>query len=175
MGHYTPASKTPHNSGSPKTNAARLLDQMGIHYELREYEVDPDDLAAETVAAKIGMPPEQVFKTLVVRGERNGVALAVIPGNYELDFKALAHAMGDKKAEMVPLKEVQPLTGYIRGGVTALGCKKDYPIVVDETVILWDVISISAGQRGMQIIVAPDDYIRATGATVAEIAREKRG
>ncbi len=156
-----------------KTNAARILDQLKIRYELREYEVDPDDLAAETVAAKVGMPPEQVFKTLVVRGERNGVALAVIPGNYELDFKALAHAMGDKKVDMVPLKEVQPLTGYIRGGVTALGCRKDYPVVVDETVILWDVISISAGQRGTQIILAPDDYIKATGATVAEIAREK--
>jgi len=141
---------------------------------LREYEVDPEDLAAETVAAKIGMPPEQVFKTLVVRGERNGVALAVIPGNYELDFKALAHAMGDKKVEMVPLKEVQPLTGYIRGGVTALGCKRDYPVVVDETIILWDRISVSAGQRGLQITLAPEDYVRATGATVAEIAREKK-
>lgn len=156
-----------------KTNAARILDQMKIHYELRDYEVDPDDLAAESVAAKIGMPPEQVFKTLVVRGERNGIALAVIPGSYELDFKALAQSMGDKKVEMVPLKEVQPLTGYIRGGVTALGCKKDYPVVVDETIILRDVISVSAGQRGIQILIAPDDYIRATNATVAEIAREK--
>lgn len=157
-----------------KTNAARILDQLGIHYELREYEVDPDDLAAETVAAKIGMPPEQVFKTLVVRGERTGIAMAVIPGNHELDFKLLACAMGDKKADIVPLKEVQPLTGYIRGGVTALGAKKDYPVVLDETVILWDVISVSAGQRGTQLIVAPDDYIRATNATVAEISNEKR-
>lgn len=157
-----------------KTNAARILDQLGIHYELREYEVDPDDLAAETVAAKIGMPPEQVFKTLVVRGERTGIAMAVIPGNHELDFKLLARAMGDKKADIVPLKEVQPLTGYIRGGVTALGAKKDYPVVLDETVILWDVISVSAGQRGTQLIVAPDDYIRATNATVAEISNEKR-
>lgn len=156
-----------------KTNAARILDKLKIHYELRDYEVDLDDLAAESVAAKIGMPPEQVFKTLVVRGERTGIALAVIPGSYELDFKALAHAMGDKKVDMVPLKEVQPLTGYIRGGVTALGCKKDYPVVVDETIILWDVISISAGQRGTQILIAPDDYIKATNAAVAEIAREK--
>jgi len=156
-----------------KTNAARILDQLGVHYELREYEVDPEDLAAETVAAKIGMPPGQVFKTLVVRGERNGVALAVIPGNYELDFKALAHGLGDKKVEMVQLKEVQGLTGYIRGGVTALGGKKDYPVVVDETVILWDVISVSAGQRGTQIVLAPDDYIRATTASIAEISREK--
>lgn len=156
-----------------KTNAARILGQLKISYQLREYEVDPDDLAAESVAAKIGMPPEQVFKTLVVRGERNGVALAVVPGSYELDFKALAQALGDKKVEMVPLKEVQPLTGYIRGGVTALGCKKEYPVVVDETVILWDVISISAGQRGTQIILSPDDYIKATKATVAEIAGGK--
>ena len=89
-----------------KTNAARILDQFGISYELREYEVDPDDLAAESVAAKIGMPPEQVFKTLCVRGDRNGVALAVIPGNFELDFKLLAAATGDKKVEMVLLKEV---------------------------------------------------------------------
>ncbi len=156
-----------------KTNAARILDQLGIAYELRDYEVDPDDLAAETVAAKVGLPPEQVFKTLVVRGERNGVAFAVIPGNYELDLKLLARAMQDKKADMVPLKEVQPLTGYIRGGVTALGAKKDFPVILDETVILHDVISISAGQRGTQILLKPDDYIRATGATVAEISREK--
>ena len=156
-----------------KTNAARILDQLGIAYELRDYEVDPEDLAAESVAAKIGMPSEQVFKTLVVRGERTGEAFAVIPGNYELDFKQLARAMGDKKVDIVPLKEVQPLTGYIRGGVTALGAKKDFPVYLDETVILFDVISLSAGQRGTQILIKPDDYIRATGATVAEISREK--
>ena len=156
-----------------KTNAARILDQLGIAYELRDYEVDPEDLAAESVAAKIGMPSEQVFKTLVVRGERTGEAFAVIPGNYELDFKLLARAMGDKKVDIVPLKEVQPLTGYIRGGVTALGAKKDFPVYLDETVILFDVISLSVGQRGTQILIKPDDYIRATGATVAEISREK--
>ncbi len=156
-----------------KTNAARLLKQLGIRYELREYEVDPEDLAAETVAAKIGMPPEQVFKTLCVRGDRNGVAFAVIPGNFELDFKLLAKATGDRKVEMVSLKEVQPLTGYIRGGVTALGAKKAYPVVVDETMQLWDTISISAGVRGTQIILAPDDYIRATEANIAEISRSK--
>ena len=157
-----------------KTNAARILDQLGISYELREYEVDPDDLAAESVAAKIGMPPEQVFKTLVVRGDRTGEAFAVIPGNYELDFKLLARAMSDKKVDIVSLKEVQPLTGYIRGGVTALGAKKDFPVFLDETVILYDVISLSAGQRGTQILIKPNDYIRATGATVAEISREKQ-
>src|SRR6201998_4368247 len=118
---------------------------MGIHYELREYEVDPDDLAAETVATKIGFPPEQVFKTLVARGDRNGICLAVIPGNAELDLKALAAASGDRKIQLVPVKELQALTGYIRGGVTALAAKKDYPAYVDETVELFDVISISAG------------------------------
>ncbi|HEY0787439.1 MAG TPA: YbaK/EbsC family protein, partial [Thermoanaerobaculia bacterium] len=110
-----------------KTNAARLLDRLGISYELRAYEVDPDDLRAESVAAKIGMPPEQVFKTLVARGDRNGVCFAVVPGDAELDLKALAHATGDRKTDTVALKEVQPLTGYVRGGVTALAAKKDYP------------------------------------------------
>lgn len=156
-----------------RTNAVRILERMGITHELREYEVDPNDLAAETVAAKIGMPPEQVFKTLAVRGDRNGVLLAVVPGNSELDFKALAQASGDRKVEMVPLKEVQAVTGYIRGGVTALACKKDYPVYVDETVELFDTISISAGMRGLQIILAPSDYIRAVSATVAAIAKDK--
>src|SRR5580658_3256995 len=156
-----------------KTNAIRLLDSLNILYELREYEVDPDDLAAETVAAKIGLPPEQVFKTLLARGDRNGPCFAVVPGNYELDYKALAKLSGDRKVEMVSLKEVQPLTGYIRGGVTVLGAKKEYPVYADETIELWDVISISAGVRGTQILLAPVDYLRITNATVAEIAREK--
>jgi Cys-tRNA(Pro)/Cys-tRNA(Cys) deacylase len=156
-----------------KTNAVRLLDSLNILYELREYEVDPDDLAAETVAAKIGLPPEQVFKTLLARGDRNGPCFAVVPGNYELDYKALAKLSSDRKVEMVSLKEVQPLTGYIRGGVTVLGAKKDYPVYADETIELWDVISISAGVRGTQILLAPVDYLRITNATVAEIAREK--
>src|SRR3954452_12988655 len=103
-----------------KTNAVRELDNLGIAYELREYEVDPDHLEAELVAQKIGMPPEQVFKTLVVRGDVNGILMAVIPANSELNLKALAEASGDRKTHMVPLKEVQPLTGYIRGAVTAL-------------------------------------------------------
>jgi len=131
-----------------KTNAARLLDQMGIHYELCEYEVDPDDLAAETVAAKIGLPPEQVFKTLVARGDRKGVCLAVIPGDQELNLKALAAAAGERKIQLVPVKELQALTGYIRGGVTALAAKREYPVFVDETIELCDVVSISAGIAG---------------------------
>lgn len=154
-----------------RTNAVRVLDALGISYELREYEVDPNDLSAETVAAKVGLPAEQVFKTLAVRGDRNGVLLAVVPGNAELDFKALAQTSGDRKVEMVPLKEVQAVTGYIRGGVTALACKKPYPVYVDETAELFDVISISAGLRGLQIFLTPADYIRAVEATVAAIAK----
>lgn len=157
-----------------KTNAARLLDALGVSYELRNYQVDPDDLAAETVAQKIGFPPEQVFKTLLARGDRNGPCFAVVPGNYELDYKKLAALSGDRKIELVPLKEVQPLTGYIRGGVTVLGAKKAYPVFADETIELWDVISVSAGVRGTQILIAPADYLRLTQATVGEIAHEKR-
>jgi Cys-tRNA(Pro)/Cys-tRNA(Cys) deacylase len=156
-----------------KTNAARLLDQMGISYELREYEVDPDDLAAETVAAKVGLPSEQVFKTLVARGDRNGICLAVIPGNSELDLKALAAASGDRKIQLVPVKELQGLTGYIRGAVTALAGKKEYPVYVDETVELFDVVSISAGVRGLQILLAPADYLRAIRATLAPLSHPK--
>lgn len=156
-----------------KTNAVRLLDNLGIPYELREYAVDPDDLAAETVAAKIGFPPERVFKTLLARGDRNGPCFAVIPGNFELDLKALAKLSGDRKVDSVNLKEVQPLTGYVRGGVTVLCAKKKYPIYADETIELWDVISVSAGVRGTQILIAPADYLRATKATVGEIAHAK--
>jgi Cys-tRNA(Pro)/Cys-tRNA(Cys) deacylase len=156
-----------------KTNAVRVLDNLGIDYTLREYEVDPDDLAAESVAQKLGLPADQVFKTLVVRGDRHGICLAVIPGNTQLDLKALAQLSGDRKAETVSLKEVQPLTGYIRGGVTALACKKDYPVYVDELVQVFDVISISAGVRGTQILLAPDDYIRAVKATLGLISQDK--
>lgn len=156
-----------------KTNPIRLLERLGVPFELRAYEVDPDDLAAESVARKIGMPPEQVFKTLVARGDRHGVCLAVVPGDCELDLTSLARATGDKKIDMVPLKEVEPLTGYIRGGVTALACKKPYPAFLDETAELFDVISISAGVRGLQVLLAPGDYIRVTNATVALISKDK--
>ena len=124
-----------------------MLDNLQISYELREYEVDPEDLSAETVARKIDLPIEQVFKTLVAEGDRSGVCLAVIPGNFQLDRKALAKQTGDRKIDTVALKDVQPLTGYIRGGVTALACKKDYPVYVDEVAQLFDVISVSAGMR----------------------------
>ncbi|HWY46741.1 MAG TPA: Cys-tRNA(Pro) deacylase [Bryobacteraceae bacterium] len=156
-----------------KTNATRILDSLGIAYQLREYAVDPDDLSAETVAAKIGLPAEQVFKTLVVRGDRGGVYLAIVPGNNEVDGKALARLTGDRKVELVPLKEVQQLTGYVRGGVTALGAKRDYPVYADESIELFDVISVSAGVRGTQVLLAPGDYLRAVNGKVAAIGREK--
>jgi len=154
-----------------KTNATRILDRLGIAYELRDYVVDPDDLSAESVAAKIGMPAEQVFKTLVVRGDRGGVYLAVIPGNQELDGKALARLTGDRKVELAPLKEVQQLTGYIRGGVTALGAKRDYPVYADETIEIFEMISISAGVRGTQVVLGPADYLRAVNGKVGAISR----
>jgi Cys-tRNA(Pro)/Cys-tRNA(Cys) deacylase len=154
-----------------KTNAVRLLDRLGIRYELREYEVEDEHLDAMTVAARIGLAPEQVFKTLAVRGDRNGIAVAVVPANAELDLKALARLTGDRRIEMLPLKEVQPATGYIRGGVTALGLKHDYRVWVDETVELFDIISVSAGARGTQILLSPEDYLKAANATPAAIAK----
>jgi Cys-tRNA(Pro)/Cys-tRNA(Cys) deacylase len=156
-----------------KTNAARALDALGIAYKLHDYAVDPNDLAAESVAVKIGLPAEQVFKTLVLRGDRKGVCLAVVPGDSEVDEKALAKLTGDRRVEMVPLKDVQSLTGYIRGGVTALAARRDYPVYIDETAELFDTISVSAGVRGTQILLAPADYIKAVHATTGAIAREK--
>jgi Cys-tRNA(Pro)/Cys-tRNA(Cys) deacylase len=153
-----------------KTNTARILDAAGVRYELREYQVDESDLGAPRVADAIGMPPEQVFKTLVVRGDRTGVLLACIPANTELDLKALASASGNKKIELVAVREVLGLTGYIRGGVSPIGTKKPYPLYLDETAELWDVISVSAGVRGLQMLLSPADLARMTGATIAAIA-----
>ena len=154
-----------------KTNAVRLLDRSKVSYELLDYEVDPDDLSAETVAAKIGYPLDQVFKTLVARGDRTGVLLAVVPGDRQLDLKALARLSGDRKVEVVPLKEVQQLTGYIRGGVTALACKKDYPVFVDDSASSFSVISVSAGVRGTQILLSPKDYMGVVRATAGKISK----
>lgn len=147
-----------------KTNGARFLESLGIPFELCEYEVDPGDLSAITVARKIGMPPGQVFKTLLTTGGPDLYVFAVIPGDAELDFKKLARAAALRKAEMVHLKDVQPLTGYIRGGVTVFGVKKPFPVFVDETAVLFDKISVSAGTRGTQLILRPDDYLRAAEA-----------
>lgn len=156
-----------------ETNAARFLDQKGIRYELREYDVDPEDLAAEGAATKIGLPPEQLFKTLVAQGDRHGICTVAMPSDTELDLKALAAASDDRKIHLVPVKELQKLTGYIRGGVTALAAKKTYPVYVDETMELFEVISVCAGIRGSQILLSPADYLRATKATVVRLAHGK--
>ena len=154
-----------------KTNAARMLDSLNISYELRAYEVDPEDLTAISVARKIGLPPEQVFKTLLAQTNSGDHLFAVIPGDSELDLKKLAHAAGAKKTELASLKEVEPLTGYIRGGVTVMGAKKPFPAYADETIELFNIISVSAGQRGLQLVLAPADYLRAAGATLADITK----
>ena len=159
-----------------KTNAARLLDTLGIAYETRTYEVDPEDLTAITVARKIGMPLEQVFKTLLTRvvgaGAREATHLfAVVPGDSELDLKKLAHASGVKKVELASLKDVEPLTGYIRGGVTVLAAKNNFPVYADETLELFDRISVSGGQRGVQLVLSPADFLRASGAVIADLVK----
>lgn len=156
-----------------KTNACRALDALGIAYTLRAYEVDEGDLSAESVAKKVGLPAEQVFKTLCVRAEDRAVLLAVVPGSFELDLKKLAKAADKRAIAPVPLKELTELTGYIRGGVTALACKKPYPVFIDEAALLFDDITVSAGQRGLQIVLAPSDYARAVTGTFADISRAK--
>jgi len=155
-----------------KTNAARLLDKLNIKYETREYEVNPDDLTAGTVARKINMPVEQVFKTLLCRLNDGEYVFGVVPGNSELDLKKLAVAAGAKKAELASLKDVEPLTGYIRGGVTVMGAKKAYRAFADETLELFDTITVSAGMRGMQLLMAPADYLRAAVAEVADLTKD---
>jgi Cys-tRNA(Pro)/Cys-tRNA(Cys) deacylase len=161
-----------------KTNAARLLDSLGIAYEVRTYEVDPDDLSAISVARKVGLPAEQVFKTLLTRampvpGQREiPHFFAVIPGDSELDLKKLAYAAEVKKIELASLKDVEPLTGYIRGGVTVMAARTAFPAFADETIELHDVISISAGQRGLQLLLTPADYLRATGAKLADLTKD---
>lgn len=154
-----------------KTNACRMLDALGIAYGTREYTVDPDDLSGQTVARKIGLPPDQVFKTLLCRVEPEQIVFAVLSVADELDFKKLAKAAGGRRAEMVSLQEVQPLTGYIRGGVTVFGSKKPFPVFVDETMELLDLISVSAGMRGLQILLDPADYIRAATAQLSDLTR----
>ena len=160
-----------------KTNAARLLDSLGIVYEVRAYEVAPDDLSAISVARKIGLPAEQVFKTLLTRASPVPGAretphfFAVIPGDMELDLKKLAQAAAVKKVELASLKEVEPLTGYVRGGVTVMAARTAFPAYADETIELHEVVSVSAGTRGTQLVLAPADYLRATGATLADLTK----
>ncbi|GAC1356660.1 MAG: Cys-tRNA(Pro) deacylase [Acidobacteriaceae bacterium] len=158
-----------------KTNAARLLDRLGIRYELRGYEVDESDLTAVSVARKIGMPAEQVFKTLLTRASSGEHFFAVIPGDAELDLKKLAQVCGEKKVELASLKEVEPLTGYVRGGVTVMGAKRQFPAFVEETIELFEIISVSAGQRGLQLVLSPADYLRATAGVLTELTKAATG
>jgi Cys-tRNA(Pro)/Cys-tRNA(Cys) deacylase len=162
-----------------KTNAARYLDSLGIAYELRDYIIQPEEFSAIVVAEKIGLPSEQVFKTLLCATSDREHVFAVVPGPDELDFKKLARACGARKTEMASIKEVEPLTGYVRGGVTVFGARKDFPAYIDETLELFDMISVSAGARGLQILLSPADYLKAADArsaraTVADITRDAR-
>ena len=152
-----------------KTNAARILDGLGIDYEIKTYEVDENDWSAVHVAQVSGLNIEMIFKTLVARGDKTGIIMAVIGGGDELNLKSLAKASGNKSVEMIALKELLPLTGYVRGGCSPLGAKKNYPVFIDARALTLEKISISAGQRGMQIVLSPQDLIRAANATVAEL------
>lgn len=155
-----------------KTNGARFLESLSIPFELNEYEVDPEDLSAVSVAKKVGMPAEQVFKTLLTTGGPGVYLFAVVPGDAEIDFKKLARAADLRAVEMTPLKELQPLTGYIRGGCTVFGAKKNFPVFVDETILLFDRISVSAGARGAQLILKPEDYLHAAQAQTADLVKD---
>lgn len=153
-----------------KTNAARILDAKGIHYELAEYEVDETDLSVSTLAIKLNQNIEQIFKTLVLRGDKTGIFVVVVPGNAEVDLKKVARLSGNKSAAMVHQKELLPLTGYIRGGCSPLGMKKPYPVYVHESCLLFSFIYVSAGQRGLQLLLNPQDLITVTGAVTGDVA-----
>ncbi len=155
-----------------KTNATRQLDKLGIAYELRDYEVDLDDLGAIKVASQIGLPTAQVFKTLCAEGDDGTIIFAVVPGDRELDLKALARLAAKRSMELVPVAQLKQLTGYIRGGVTALAAKRNYPVYIDDSALGHPAIAVSAGIRGTQILLAPQDYVRSTTATSGVITRK---
>ena len=154
-----------------KTNAIRILEKTDISYEIREYDIDDSVLAAERVAEVLGFKPEQIFKTLILRGDRSGPMIALAPAGTEIDLRALALASGDKRVEMVPLREVRALTGYERGAVTPLGIQRSYPVFIDETVELWDLVGISGGSKGLEILLAPSDLLLVTDAKKVDFAR----
>jgi Cys-tRNA(Pro)/Cys-tRNA(Cys) deacylase len=145
------------------TNVTRLLDTLGIEYRALGYEADPEDLSAVAAAAKLGLPAESVFKTLALRGEKGGIFLCCVPGDAEIDLKKAAAAAGEKSAAMLPLKDLLPATGYLRGGCSPIGTKRTYPVFIDETAQLFEEISVSAGARGAQVLLAPSDLLRALG------------
>lgn len=154
-----------------KTNAVRQLESKKIPFELLEYEIDEELLSAEDAAAKTGIPEERTFKTLCCRGDKTGVMMVCVPAGRELDFKALAAASGNKSAELVHLKEVQGLTGYVRGGCSPLGTKKKYPVIIDDSAMNFDFITVNAGHRGLLFKLAPADLVKATEAKLAPIMR----
>ena len=154
-----------------KTNVMRLLEQANIPYETLSYEYDEDNLSGLLAAEKCGIDPDTMFKTLVTRGEKRGIVVFCIPVNEELDLKKCAAAAGDKRIEMTHVKELQGLTGYIRGGCSPIGMKKNYPIYIEESAILFDRISVSGGARGIQVRLNPEDLIRYTGAELCEIVK----
>ena len=159
--------------GNRKTNAVRELERLGISVEILEYEVDEEDLSAVAAASKVSLPIERIFKTLVARGDdpKRDIVMACIPGASELDLKKLAALSGNKRMEMVHLKELLPMTGYVRGGCSPIGAKKSYPIYLDESAVGHETIAVSAGQRGLQMILSPEDLIKATDATVGRLTR----
>lgn len=154
-----------------KTNAARILDELGLPYELTSYEVDEENLSAVHAAASVGENIEQVYKTLVLKGDKTGFFVCVIPGGKELDLKAAARASGNKSCEMLHVKELMPVTGYIRGGCSPLGMKKEFPTYIHEDCLLWDFIYVSAGKRGLQIKINPQDLLRASSAGTAPLIK----
>ena len=156
-------------TGVQKTNAARLLDAAGIAYELVPYSFTEEDLSAQHVAAELGEDIDQVFKTLVLRGDRNGCFVCVIPGDFEVDLKVAARISGNKSCEMLHLKELLPTTGYIRGGCSPIGMKKAFPTFIHESALLYDSIYISAGVRGLQLKIDPQDLISFIGAEIYPI------
>ncbi len=156
----------------PKTNAVRLLEAAGVPFGTVEYEVDENDLAAQHVANQLGEDINCVFKTLVLRGERTGLFVCVIPGNCEVDIKKAASVAGDKKAEMIAMKELLPLTGYIRGGCSPVGMKKPFPTFFHSTALDFETIYVSAGMRGLQLRIAPQALIDFVGAAVADVVKD---
>lgn len=154
-----------------KTNAARKLEDMGLGYELRQFEVDEDDLSAESAAITLGLPLELVYKTLVARGDKTGIIEVCLPAGRELNLKALAAASGNKSAALVAVKELPGLTGYLRGGCSPLGGKKDYPVYIHEDIMNHERIIINAGKRGLMFLMSPGDLVKATGAVLSNLAR----
>lgn len=153
----------------PKTNAARILDGLNISYELKTYEVDPDHQSAQEVAEAIGIAPERIYKTLVLRGQKDPYLVAVIPGNAHLDLKKIAKASNNKSCEMLAMKDLLSVTGYIRGGCSPIGMKKLFPTYIEELAILEDSIIISAGKKGFQIVIDPNDLQKSIKANFADL------